>query len=115
MAPRVAREPLTIGDYDIPAGTMVSLSTASANHDPAVHTAPERFDITVDREPPLTFGGGPHYCLGANLARAEMQEALVVLARQMPDVRLAGDPTWRPRTGIFGPTNLPLAFGPPSA
>ena len=115
MAPRVAYEPLTIGNYDVPAGTMVSLSTASANHDPAVHTDPERFDITVDREPPFTFGGGPHYCSGANLARAEMQEALVVLAGRMPDLRLAGEPTWRPRTGIFGPTSLPLAFGPRGA
>jgi len=111
VAPRVAFEPLTIGDYDVPAGTIVSLSTAAANHDPAVHTAPERFDITADREPPLTFGGGPHYCLGANLARAEMQEALLVLARRMPDLRVAGEVTWRPRTGIFGPTALPLGFG----
>ena len=115
VAPRVARQALTIGDYDVPAGTMVSLSTAAANHDPAVHIEPERFDITVDREPSLTFGGGPHYCLGANLARAEMQEALVVLAEKMPELRLAGEPSWRPRTGIFGPTQLPLAFGPRSA
>jgi hypothetical protein len=111
VAPRVAHERLEIGGYDVPAGTMVSLSTAAANHDPAVHASPERFDITVDREPPLTFGGGPHYCLGANLARAEMQEALAILARRMPDLRVAGDVTWRPRTGIFGPTLLPLAFG----
>jgi len=60
----------------------------------------------------LAFGGGPHYCLGANLARAEMQEALGVLAARMPDLRLGGEPGWRPRTGIFGPTSLPLAFGP---
>jgi cytochrome P450 len=111
VAPRVAFEALTIGGYDVPAGTIVSLSTAAANHDPAVHTAPERFDITAEREPPLTFGGGPHYCLGANLARAEMHEALLVLARRMPDLRVAGEVTWRPRTGIFGPTALPLAFG----
>jgi cytochrome P450 len=111
VAPRVAFEALTIGDYDVPPGTIVSLSTAAANHDPAVHTAPERFDITAEREPPLTFGGGPHYCLGANLARAEMQEALLVLARRMPELRVAGEVTWRPRTGIFGPTALPLAFG----
>jgi len=111
VAPRIAYEPLVIGDYEIPVGTIVSLSTAAANHDPAVHAAPERFDITADREPPLTFGGGPHYCLGANLARAEMQEALVVLSQGLPNVRVAGDVSWRPRSGIFGPTTLPLAFG----
>jgi cytochrome P450 len=110
VAPRIAHMPLTVDDYEVPAGTMVALSTAAANHDPAVHAAPERFDLTVDRDPPLTFGGGPHYCLGANLARAEMQEALAVLAARMPAVRLAGEPAWRPRTGIFGPTELPLAF-----
>jgi len=112
VAPRVAFEPLDVGDYAVPAGTIVSLSTAAANHDPAVHSSPNQFDVTLTREPPLTFGGGPHYCLGANLARAEMQEALGVLAARMPDLRLGGEPGWRPRTGIFGPTSLPLAFGP---
>jgi cytochrome P450 len=112
VAPRVAYESLEIGDYHIPAGTIVTLSTAAANHDPAVHVRPEVFDITPVREPPLTFGGGPHYCLGANLARAEMQEALALLARRMPDVRVDGELTWRPRTGIFGPIALPLAFTP---
>jgi len=110
VAPRLAREPLDVGGYHIPAGTLVSLSTAAANHDPAAYVAPERFDITVDRAPPLTFGGGPHYCLGANLARAEMQEALAILARRLPDLRLDGEVTWRPRTGIFGPTRLPVTF-----
>ena len=111
VAPRVAHESLEVGGYDVPAGTIVSLSTAAANHDPAVHARPEVFDVTIEREPPLTFGGGPHYCLGANLARAEMQEALAVLASRMPALRVAGDVAWRPRTGIFGPTVLPLAFG----
>ena len=110
VAPRVAHEALQIGDYAVPAGTMVSLSTIAANHDPAVHASPERFDITVEREPPLTFGGGPHYCLGANLARVEMQEALLVLSRRLPDLQVDGEVTWRPRTGIFGPTRLPLRF-----
>jgi cytochrome P450 len=111
VAPRIAWEPLAIGEYDVPAGTMVSLGTGAANHDPAVHVRPETFDITLDREAPLTFGGGPHYCLGANLARAEMQEALALLARRMPDLRVDGEVGWRPRSGIFGPTTLPLAFG----
>jgi hypothetical protein len=110
VAPRIAHESLDVGGYHIPAGTILSLSTAAANHDPAVHSKPEVFDVTVEREPPLTFGGGPHYCLGANLARAEMQEALAILARRMPALRIAGEVGWRPRTGIFGPTHLPLGF-----
>jgi cytochrome P450 len=113
VAPRIAVEDLQVGEYLVPAGTVLSLGTGAANHDPAAFVAPERFDITVEREePPLTFGGGPHYCLGANLARAEMQEALIILSRRMPDLRADGTITWRPRTGIFGPTRLPLAFRP---
>ena len=91
---------------------MVSLSTVAANNDPAAYEAPETFDITAEREPIFTFGGGPHYCLGASLARAEMQTALPLLARRMPDLELAGDIQWRPRTGIFGPHSLPLRFTP---
>src|SRR5262245_8743606 len=112
IAPRFAQEELVVDDYVIPAGTVVSLSTAAANHDPGAYAAPERFDITVEREPPLTFGGGAHYCLGANLARAEMQEALVILARDLRNLRLDGAVQWRPRTAIFGPVALPLAFTP---
>jgi len=110
IAPRFTDQELMVGDYVIPAGTLLSLSTASANHDPAAYTRPERFDITVEREPPLTFGGGAHYCLGANLARAEMQEALAVLAERLSDLRLDGEVRWRPLTGIHGPIVLPLAF-----
>lgn len=110
VAPRVARETLDVGGYRIPAGTLLTLSTGAANHDPAAFDRPERFDISVERETPLTFGGGPHYCLGANLARAEMQEALLVLSRRLRDLRIDGEVTWRPRTGIFGPTRLPLRF-----
>jgi cytochrome P450 len=113
VAPRVAREALEVGGYFVPAGTLLTLSTGAANHDPAVHENADSFDITLERpEAPLTFGGGPHYCLGANLARAEMQEALVVLSRRLRNLALDGDARWRPRTGIFGPTRLPLRFTP---
>lgn len=112
VAPRVVVEELELDGYRLGAGTLLSLSTASANHDPAVYDAPETFDITAEREPQLTFGGGPHYCLGANLARAEMQEALPMLARRMPELALDGEPTWRPPLGIFGPETLPVRFTP---
>ncbi len=112
VAPRIAREAVTVGDVEVPAGTLLTLSTAAANHDPAAYDEPARFDVTATREPPLTFGGGAHYCLGANLARAEMQEAIAILARRLPDLALDGEPGWRPRSGIFGPTHLPLRFTP---
>jgi cytochrome P450 len=116
VAPRIAVQALEVGGYHVPAGTILTLSTGAANHDPAAHEQPLLFDITVERAlPPLTFGGGPHYCLGANLARAEMQEALLVLSQRLRGLEMGGEARWRPRTGIFGPTHLPLRFRPPPA
>ena len=112
VAPRVVVEDFELDGYRLGAGALLSLSTVSANHDPAVYEAPHTFDITAEREPQLTFGGGPHFCLGANLARAEMQEALPILARRMPALELDGEPTWRPPFGIFGPETLPIRFTP---
>ena len=109
-APRFTMEDIELDGWHIPANTMLTLGTAAANHDPAAYDHPELFDITAVREPHFTFGGGPHYCLGASLARAEMQEALPMLADAMPDVALDGEPTWRPPMGIFGPDYLPLRW-----
>ena len=60
---------------------------------------PHRFDITREPagSPHLTFGSGIHYCLGASLARAELQEALPILARRLPDLELDGPIEWKPR------------------
>ena len=115
VAPRIAAEDVAIDGYLVPAGTMVALATGAANFDPAAYLAAREVDITASREPHLTFGGGPHYCLGANLARAEMQEALTLLAERMPTFALDGEPTWRSPFGIFGPETLPLRFAPTSA
>ena len=93
----------------------MAMGLAAANHDPDVYEHPEVFDISLEREPQLTFGGGPHFCLGANLARAEMQEALPILADRMPDVAADGEPEWRTPGGIFGPVALPLRFTPTPA
>lgn len=108
--PRVTLEDLEVGGWLIPSGTLVMLSLASANRDETVFDDPLDFDITAEREAHLTFGGGPHYCLGASLARAEMEEALTILPRRLPNLRLDGEPTWRLNTGISGPTTLPVAF-----
>jgi cytochrome P450 len=58
----------------------------------------------------LMFGGGAHYCLGAHLARIELAEALVVMARRMAGIRSAGPAPWRPIVGIAGPSTLPIEF-----
>jgi cytochrome P450 len=109
---RIDTEDLEVGGWAIPAGTLVILSTASANRDESVYDDAGTFDITADRVPHLTFGGGPHYCLGANLARAEMEEALRVLPGRLHNIQLNGQPSWRQGTGITGPSHLPLRFKP---
>ncbi|MDT5198194.1 MAG: hypothetical protein QOH20_4948, partial [Mycobacterium sp.] len=79
---------------------------------PAAYDRPDRFDITRDGPSPMltTFGGGAHNCLGAHLARVELAEALVVMARRMPRLRRAGPARWRPMIGITGPTAVPVEF-----
>jgi cytochrome P450 len=57
-----------------------------------------------------TFGGGMHYCLGANLARLELTEALTVMARRMPNIRRTGPAPWKPLSGLSGPATLPVEF-----
>ena len=110
--PRSATADIEVDGWLIPAGTFVFLSMASANHDAEVYDDASEFDITRRAAPNLTFGAGPHFCLGANLARAEMEEALQILATRLPHIRLDDVPTWRSDTGIFGPALMPLAFDP---
>ena len=114
VVPRVATRDLEVGGWHVPAGTLVSLSLSGANHDPAVYQQPNQFDMDVSRpDPQIGFGGGAHHCLGANLARAEMQEALPILARELRDLQVAGSPEWRsPLGGIAGPLRLELRFTP---
>jgi cytochrome P450 len=111
IAPRMVGEDFEFEAYRFTEGTMLTLSTSAANHDPTAYDGPWVFDISAEREPHLTFGGGPHYCLGASLARAEMQEALPILAAAMPHLALDGEATWRPPLGIFGPETLPIRYG----
>ena len=111
--PRVALEDLEIQGITIPAGTFVTLVTGTANHDPAAIERPDDLDITRQTSRGfnlMTFGGGTHYCLGANLARAELQEALRLAAPALPDLALDGEPTWREPFGIWGPRTLPLRW-----
>lgn len=110
---RVADEDVELCDVVVPAGTVIGAMTSAANRDPAVFPAPEVFDITrAPTAPMLTFGGGIHYCLGVHLAKAELAEALVVMARRMPGLRRAGPAPWKPTFGISGPSTLPVEFEP---
>ena len=108
---RIATEDVELEGVIIPAGTFVMCNTAAANRDPSVFDEPDRLDITRKGAAPMqTFGAGAHYCLGANLARRELAEALRVMASRMRNLRHAGPSVWKPIVGITGPATLPVQF-----
>jgi cytochrome P450 len=110
-APRMAAGDVEFGGYLFPSGTILQINTFAANRDSDVYADAERFDIRRDDAPAiLTFGGGVHYCLGANLARVELAEALTILAHRLPDARRSGPAPWKPLLGLSGPTSLPTQF-----
>jgi cytochrome P450 len=95
-----------------PENSLVTTHLASGNRDESIFEQPLIFDITKTRtNQQLTFGSGIHRCLGAALARAELQEALSVMAEHIDQIHLAGPVTWKPASfGIWGPAALPLRF-----
>jgi cytochrome P450 len=108
---RVVAEDTELAGVVFPAGTMVLVNTFAANRDTVVYDDPDRFDISREGVPAvLTFGGGIHYCLGANLARLELAEALKILSQRMPDPSRTGPAPWKPMLGLSGPTTLPIEF-----
>jgi cytochrome P450 len=112
---RIALEDVELAGVIIPAGTLVVANTASANRDPDVYDNPDRLDITREGAPAMqTFGAGMHYCLGANLARLELAEALTVMTRHMSNARRTGPAPWKPLTALTGPATLPIEFEPAS-
>lgn len=111
IVPRVAADDVEFAGYMFPAGTFVLVNSFAANRDPAIYADADRFDIARKDAPAiLTFGGGAHYCLGANLARRELAEALIVLTRRLPAAHRVGPAPWKPLLGMTGPTTLPIAF-----
>jgi cytochrome P450 len=114
MSGRVALEDIDdLGGKKIPKGENVLCLLGSANHDPAVYPdRPESLDITRPNVKPLSFGGGIHFCLGAQLARIEAEIAIASLLRRLPDLRLdnAENPQWRPTFVLRGLKELPASW-----
>jgi cytochrome P450 len=108
---RILHEQVEYRDVTFPADTIVMVCSFTGNRD-GVEGDPELFDISSERgeAKPLTFGAGIHYCLGANLARAELQEALSFLPQRMPGLALDGDPELGSIHGIYGLERLPLRW-----
>ncbi len=110
LTARLLVEPLEVGGVRFPADTVVIVCAFAANRDSVSHDEPDRFDIRARRDTKrmLTFGAGVHYCMGANLARAELTEALAFLARRVEHLELAGEPVLQSISGIYGVDALPL-------
>jgi cytochrome P450 len=114
MSGRVALEDIEdLGGKKIPKGDTVLCLLGSANRDPAAYPdRPDSLDITRSNVKPLSFGGGIHHCLGAQLARIEAEIAILTLLRRLPDLRLedAQNPEWRSTFVLRGLKRLPASW-----
>ncbi|SUD47815.1 Cytochrome P450 107B1 [Nocardia otitidiscaviarum] len=111
--PRYARTSLEIDGTTVQAGELVLLDNGAANHDPTVFPEPARTDVTRSAAQHLTFGHGARYCLGAPLARIELQEVFAQLIPRFPNMRLAVEPErlrTRPNVLTGGLLELPVAW-----
>jgi cytochrome P450 len=114
LTARIVLEDVEYRDVQFPAGTVVLACALTANQDPSAYEDAGAFDITADRgrAKALTFGAGPHFCLGANLARAELQEAFAFLAPRMRDLEPDGEPVYDTPLGVHALHELPVRFTP---
>ncbi len=114
---RIMEEDVEHRGVVFPAGTVVLVCAFTANRDGEGMAYPLAFDSAAGRtsaHKPLTFGAGIHFCLGVNLARAELQEALTFLAPRMRGLELDGEPELGTTTGVYGVERLPIRFTPAS-
>jgi cytochrome P450 len=112
VANRTALEDVTVGGKDIKKGETIFCLLGAANRDPAVYADPDRLDLTREGVRPLSFGGGVHYCLGAQLARIEAQIAIATLLRRLPNLTLDHPeaPDWRQTFVLRGLSTLPASW-----
>ena len=112
LTARMMVEPLEVDGVTFPTDTVVIVCSFAGNRDPDTYADPDAFDIRAPRETKrmLTFGAGIHYCVGANLARAELGEALAFLAERVERIELAGEPELQNVSGIYGVDALPVRF-----
>jgi cytochrome P450 len=110
---RTASEPIELSGVILEPRAIVVSLIGAANRDPAVFENPDRFDITRTDLRPLSFGGGIHFCLGAQLARIEAAVVFETVLRRLPDLRLVEPehPKWRSSFTLRGLTELPVAWG----
>jgi len=113
---RTATEPVTLSGHDFDTGDKVVMFYGAANRDPRVFDDPEAFDVRRDPNPHVGFGGpGPHFCLGAHLARRELAVIFRQIFDRLPDIEPAGDPVFLEAMGIplvGGVKRFPVRFTP---
>lgn len=113
---RTVTHPLTLSGHDFEAGDRMVLFYGAANRDPSVFEDPNRFDVRRDPNPHVGFGGpGPHFCLGAHLARRELSVIFRQLLTRLPDIEVTGDPVYLQAAGVplvGGVKRLPVSFTP---
>jgi cytochrome P450 PksS len=110
---RYAREEVELAGVTIPRGALVLVALVSANADDTRFPEPERLDVSRAENRHLAFGLGPHYCLGAPLARMEARVALAALLQRFPQLRLAVPAEqlqWRPGVSLRGLVSLPVSL-----
>ena len=110
--PRIPTVDLEVAGVTIPAGSYVTLSVPSANRDPRQFDNPDHFDVARKDNHHLGFGLGIHHCVGANVARAELQEALRVILERCPVIECVSDaPTWVPYAAARRFESLTMRLG----
>jgi cytochrome P450 len=110
---RLATRDTVLSGVPIPAGSTVMLMLAAANRDETRWPDPDHYDISRETRPPISWGQGPHICIGMHLARTEMRIALNLLLDRLPGLRLdpdGDDPHIRGQV-FRSPTSLPVLFG----
>lgn len=112
MSVRVALEDLELGDNTVRKGGVIFCVLGSANRDSDVYPEPDRLDIAREKIHALSFGGGIHHCLGAQLARLEAEVALTGLIHRFPTLKLDDpeSPVWRPSLTLRGLASLPASL-----
>jgi len=109
---RTATRDLVLAGQSIAEDDRVIINYASANRDESVFADPERFDITRDPNPHISFGDGTHYCLGANLARLQVHTVLTELFTRLPDIEMSGEASHMQSSFMNGIKHLPVRFTP---
>ncbi|HEV7722149.1 MAG TPA: cytochrome P450 [Iamia sp.] len=110
---RTATQAIRLGPRDIAEGDKVVMYYGSANRDPQVFTDPDVLDVGRGPNDHVAFGGGgPHFCLGAHLGRAEIQAMLRQILTRLDGLRLSAEPEWLSSSFISGVRHLPVAFTP---